>query len=56
MEAFQQRVVEEKDVLDSKIEKSHKFLSDKPGDLITIEELHRMQYQCDLMKRYCISL
>jgi hypothetical protein len=52
MEAYQERVVEEKKDLDGKIERLDTFLlSDKFGEL-PIDEQQRMRWQKSLMELY----
>jgi hypothetical protein len=52
MEAYQERVVEEKKDLDGKIERLDTFIrSDKFGELL-IDERQRMRWQKTLMELY----
>jgi hypothetical protein len=52
MEAYQERVVEEKKDLDGKIERLDTFIrSDKFGELL-IDEQQRMRWQKTLMELY----
>lgn len=52
MEAYQQRVIEEKSELDERISKLHMFISNKPQDKLSKVTLFLLEKQLDAMRDY----